>query len=344
MTTAIYDNFKKTRVFVHGDYVSGAFRDVTNLPFDPVENEVVDGEVNLNEDVLFNALKTTNAKVFNISFGSLNRNIHMDSDFGQWSPWYSEMKATYARGVTVVFAAGNDFADNYKGTGVSYIATTPWTVDCGSAKLVDGVPKMEAYTQYHPALSEYFMRGDIYDGHGTSFAAPRLAGIIAELQHRHGNTLSQAEVRTALNLICKLFEHEGEWYRFIDKSYLAKPYTRGVVTVEMKVAALYRLYLKRNPDAGGFEYWCGVARTRSIEDVAVAFKGEPEYKQTGNLRVPVIEQAQAMYHLWLNREADDAGLGWWTEQLVRGELRAVAGNFIAGARANGEKIDERLLF
>lgn len=337
MTTAIYDNHQEW----HGQEVVRAFREYTQLPFTPVEN----GGGAENTERLIQAIGQAQ-KLISVSFNGDPIFRGHTAPVGVWSGVYNACKAAYNRGCTVVFGGGNYYGSPYIDRhGAGNNGAHPFSLDAGDAQWVNGRLEVSQFSAYNALLTEYYTDGITDSGaEGTSFAAPKLSAIVAEVQHMHGWKLSQMQLRSALTQACTFFEYKGLWLRYLDRSAFTA--TTNGVTNALRIQALYRVFLKRHPDAGGYAYWLGKLNSGlSIEEIAVPFKSAPEYRNGSPMKCPVIEVVQSWYHLWLGREADDGGAGWWAEQLMNTtDYVGLAREFIAGARANGERIDERLLF
>ena len=80
------------------------------------------------------------------------------------------------------------------------------------------------------------------------------------------------------------------------------------------ITGLYRLYLKREPDQGGLNYWVSVldSGAASFDDVATTFANSEEARAVYQT---LIDQVTALYRTILNREPDEAGLNYWVSVL-----------------------------
>ncbi|NDF51014.1 MAG: DUF4214 domain-containing protein, partial [Betaproteobacteria bacterium] len=76
------------------------------------------------------------------------------------------------------------------------------------------------------------------------------------------------------------------------------------------ITGLYRLYLKREPDQGGLNYWVSVldSGAASFDDVATTFANSDEARA---VHQTLIDQVTALYRTIFNREPDEAGLNYW---------------------------------
>lgn len=324
----------------HGRNVEAIVRESYNGPVALVENPD-NGAGHLFVAKSIREWADKGAKVYNLSYGGGHA-----EQYGEWAQEVTQaLKYAFLKGMTVVFAGGN-FPQGKMDA--SILAATLWSIDCGGInKTGDGVGD---YSQHHPALIEYYLSG-YYDGvAGTSYAAPRLSAVISNIQQSAGWSLGSCQIRSALLESARYFEHSNVWLSTPQAPF----YSPSTITPKLKVTALYALYMQRQPDQGGLDYWVPRVAREGIYDMAMAFKNSPEYEIAKNDpfnydQVPAIRQIMAMYHLFLNREADAGGVAWWGEELLKTanpdtNIRSIAERFIAGARANGESIDERLLF
>lgn len=325
----VYDDFAGW----HGGNVLSLVKETFPYAVHTVDNE--NGNVDwakLMQTIPSEADKKT--KVLNCSFGA-GRSTEHNQDLAFITP---ALKDAFLKGMVIVFAGGNSPTNQPHAASV---ATSPYTLDAGGGEIKNGLPTVSSFSQYHPAFIEYHLNGYGFGSGGTSYAAPRLSAVIGNLVKTYGQ-LTQSEIRSALAQCCTFFQFNGLCLRYLDTSHKVMPRS---VTNALKIQALYRLFLQRHPDQGGYQYWLGRLNSgQSIEEIAKPFKAAPEYRTSKTPLVPVMELAQSMYHLWLGREADDSGCCYWAEQIITGNFVEVAQRFIDGARENGENIDYRLLF
>ncbi len=110
-------------------------------------------------------------------------------------------------------------------------------------------------------------------------------------------------------------------------------------------AALVRLYLSvfdREPDASGFNYWNErLDRSLSYEQVADHFLGSAEF-QRDYAGADDAAFVSRLYDNILSREADQEGLGWWTQQLESGHCsrQDVVLGFVQSEEFIAESVDE----
>lgn len=353
----ILDSFYESD-FIHGDYVLYSFEQTYKGSLDKVklQNTKDQGFVSFTEVFDF-SIKLSNEgyKVLNVSFG-FGSQKHLNF-FATTA--YKTAKEALSYGLSLVFASGNFEEGSKKDIGSSFLSANPWTLSAGAAYKTNQGVFLEDYSLYHPSFTSYFLSGISKDAIGTSFAAPKLSGLIANLQQSNNHKLSQSEVRTLLDLNSEYFLHKGEAYRYIDadKEFILQ-YNFKDYLVDLKSKALYSLYLQRLPDPDGYKFWLQYSKTNSIEQTALAFKNSEEY-QTAKIdpldydRVNLFEQVQSMYHLFLNRQSDDQGAIYWTQRLLDAaqakgatdsNIQDVAIEFVGIARLNNENISDALLF
>jgi hypothetical protein len=105
------------------------------------------------------------------------------------------------------------------------------------------------------------------------------------------------------------------------------------------VTALYSATFNRAPDADGLKYW--VDTKMELEDIATSFFDQPEtqdlYPDAGTDNAQFV---QATYQNLFNRDPDDAGMDYWTQELEAGNISQSA--FIL-AVVNGATGDDELI-
>ncbi|HEV3006827.1 MAG TPA: DUF4214 domain-containing protein, partial [Pirellulales bacterium] len=103
---------------------------------------------------------------------------------------------------------------------------------------------------------------------------------------------------------------------------------------------LYQKYLGRASDADGLAYWVGKLQAgMTDEQLEAAFAGAPEfYQHAGGSDAGWV---RAMYGDILGRDADAAGLAFWTSQLAHGGDRsAVVLGFAASPEREGRRVSD----
>jgi len=85
-----------------------------------------------------------------------------------------------------------------------------------------------------------------------------------------------------------------------------------------QVAQLYVATLNRAPDAAGLDYWenSGLA----IEEIAASFFDQPETQALYPAGTSSAKFVNSIYNNLFNRDAEQAGLDYWVEQLDAGNV------------------------
>lgn len=304
-----------------GLYGHSSSMDLFNMPINGLSTEAA----------LSTALKSSTSEVFNNSWANPGV-THASGAMLFFSPAaYHIYQDAFLSGQTLVFAAGN--MGKVAPLTVSAEASLPYALNV-SAMENDQIawyscanPEMTNYVTYGTA--EYYAPDPT--SIGTSFAAPRVTALVSLLQDKYGGKLTQSEIHTILdmNSVGKSMTAAGHpeigsyVYHVIDDAAfdraLNDSYTPGQCTTRMQVDALYNLHLDRVADTPGLDYWTGVAQTKGIAYVSQQMKASPEYKTAAENpidQVTLFEKVQAMYHLFLNREADDPGISWWLDKIM----------------------------
>ena len=93
----------------------------------------------------------------------------------------------------------------------------------------------------------------------------------------------------------------------------------------------YREALNRDPDEGGLQFWCNhlTRKTKTFSEVAAGFvfSDEMNKKQLNDEAF-----IKVLYRLYLGREAEEAGLNYWKNQLKEGMTREQANEGFANSR------------
>lgn len=86
------------------------------------------------------------------------------------------------------------------------------------------------------------------------------------------------------------------------------------------VTRIYNKALSRSWDEAGLNYWCGQIRNKTMTPVQVAesFIYSQEFT---NKNLNNTEYVKVLYRTFMGREADTAGLNYWTGRLGKGESR-----------------------
>lgn len=85
------------------------------------------------------------------------------------------------------------------------------------------------------------------------------------------------------------------------------------------VVRLYDTLFDRGPDQAGLSFWHGqLQQGSSLEQIAASFMASDEYQQTLGGDTSNEELIEQLYQNALGREAETAGVEYWTEQLEQG--------------------------
>jgi subtilisin family serine protease len=223
---------------------------------------------------------------------------------------------------------------------VGSMTTFKWdrenTIDGKATK--DAKFELADFSEVAPRFVDFYTYGDS----GTSFAAPRVAGLITHiLQDNPDYDLNQ--IRTVLERNSDLVEFERDGNKWI--AQVLDPYdlenntirdgrvgnsidmftdgitrddytftfdTTHVIDTRTKVDGLYEIILGRNPDQGGLNHYVDNIESRnwSLHDVLTAFVNSEEgingwfnsEDAEQTAMVPLIERVQALYHVGMSRE------------------------------------------
>lgn len=333
------------------------------------------------------ALESRPVKVINFSLGN-GKSFESHSSLFQKNAFLTETKQMFQMGITSVVAAGNTFSVFDPSPTSSILASSPFSIAV-SALEGASTTAVASYSNLHPGITAFVCSGTwVYQGEaltGTSFSAPYVAGVIAQLQSQFEGALTQAEIRTILEQTSDPIHltqlnsaatmpgdpgvlHDDVYERINADKALSYPASLvGTVTRQMRVDAAYELIVDANPDAAALAYWTEVCQAHGLQAVvdglmqssahadrvhqlALSTPDAPSYE-----RVTVAEKMQAMYHLFLDREADDAGLAYWMDTVAQSNESRVFGtgdyvnhvfgwshiehDFLMGARQAGEDIN-----
>jgi hypothetical protein len=201
----------------------------------------------------------------------------------------------------------------------------------------NGQEQLASYSSANPSMTSYVTLGTVANypqdstAIGTSFAAPRITALISMLDAEYGDQLTQSDIHTILDQgsIGENLSQENQpnmptyVYHVIDDTTLGNilhmPYTPGECTLRMEVSGLYNLLLDRIADTGGLNFYTNVAATQGLAAVDAQLKASPEYRTVASHttnEVSLMEDVQAMYHVFLGRESDDGGLAWWVDHIA----------------------------
>lgn len=280
------------------------------------------------------------------------------------------VRDAFVEGTAVVSSAGN-FGDNlmpetqryFFDFTVASIKTFEWDEDdfVGDRATKDAVWEVADFSNQNPQFVDFYTYGD----GGTSYAAPRVAGLIAQIRDQNPD-VSLSSIRTILekNSTYEFVEPSltyspdrdpieyGSWYiQVLDPYDLQNNLVRdgktgyehlifsnstpvgfsthGVseseyvfdftfddtIDTRVRTEALYEVYLNRNPDQEGLDWWVDRIDDEgtNFNDVIDFFKHVRDNDLDGAIDVsqydhgaPLIEKIQGLYHAHLGRESGDA--------------------------------------
>jgi hypothetical protein len=237
-----------------------------------------------------------------------------------WSEYSrSHPQAVYEDGGgIVVYASGNDGNDD----GVSGSAAGIYSIAAGAYN-VAGETVYDWANRWNGLLVDYWADGKAPGGAlGTSFAAPRVTGAIANLM-RAGLTLWEAKTALYVDSIPISTNGHGD-LALLDEAK-ARTRTEAVQIGESeRVMAAYVVGCGRRPDQAGWTWWTDQARTNGLDEtlghMLRTARANGDWQQH---KVPVARRVQCHYHLLLGREADDDGMKYWLRQIAHGHYGGV---------------------
>jgi len=216
------------------------------------------------------------------------------------------------------------------------------TFDWNYENVIDGRATKEAkfeladFSEVAPRFVDFYTYGDS----GTSFAAPRVAGLITHILEDHPD-YDLNQIRTVLERNSDLVEFERDGNTWI--AQVLDPYdlenntvrddrlgngidmftdgitkddytftfdTLHVIDTRTKVDGLYEIIFGRNPDRSGLEFYVNAIESDdwTLQDVMKTFLASNEFgwftssDAEATSRVALIERVQALYHVGLSRE------------------------------------------
>ena len=280
------------------------------------------------------ALSEQGATVVNISFAGGKSSIA-----GQTGGFDFQglVEKAFLRGTFTVASSGNAWSELDALPTSSSFADNPFVVSAAALDYSEGAPKKAWYSQFAPGISNFALDGAFEDPQGilhfgTSFSAPLLSALFCSVQDRFaGLSMAQAYSiveTTSTHIALEQDFISGPCIDFAQvpdpaKALAYDPALAGKVTPRMVAESAYELMLDRQPDEAGLEWWSAKIAENASDALGLAAQitqaertARSELSSdgvSGNVyeRVPVIEKVMAMYHLFLGREADDAGLAYW---------------------------------
>lgn len=305
-TTVVVLDYYTGRNGYHGDFVENTVVQNTDTDVVGVDREGK-GKVADTGPLLDTVNDTHEPEVINMSTGAraiVTERATFDSPLQGITDVSYEL---WSEGTAVVGAAGNE--GSY-GTSMSRGASV-FQLSIGSAD--EG--GIESYSNYHPKVVDFYTDGvsepTAYDYNGktymlelsgTSFAAPRVSAMIAELIE-HDPDYTMSEIRTLLEYNSEYREHDdGQGNEFVYQFLDEILHFDHVIDTRVIVEAGFELFAGRNPNQEELDSWIldidnGV---KTYEDLEAHLSGGVKVDE-----VAQIEVAQAYYHWNFHREATD---------------------------------------
>jgi hypothetical protein len=336
---ALIDDIQNTAGENHADMVTATINNyISQYGFSPAQTQAFQfpnsqsaESIQINSDV-----PSITSPVVNNSWAYLAASHSPNAWLSDDPALYSALEDAFLSGKTMVFAAGNEGASSPNT--VSFEASTPFVISVSAMDLdPNGHEQLAWYSSVNPAMTNYVTPGTVENypqnptAIGTSFATARITALISMLDAEYGGQLTQSDIHTILDQgsIGENLSQENQpnapkyVYHVIDDttfgSILHMQYTPGECTLRMEVSGLYNLLLDRVADTGGLNFYTNLATTQGLGAVDAQLKASPEYQtlfsHTSN-EVSLMEDVQAMYHVFLGREADDGGLAWWVDHIA----------------------------
>lgn len=216
------------------------------------------------------------------------------------------------------------------------------TFEWGYENVIDGRATKKAkfeladFSEVAPRFVDFYTYGDS----GTSFAAPRVAGLITHILEDHPD-YDLNQIRTVLERNSDLVEFERGGNTWI--AQVLDPYdlqnntirdgrlgnsidmftdgitkddytftfdTLHIIDTRTKVDGLYEIIFGRNPDQGGLNEYVNAIEFKdwTLQDVINTFVASEEFgwftssDAEATSQVALIERVQALYHVGLSRE------------------------------------------
>lgn len=226
----------------------------------------------------------------------------------------------FMAGSTVIIANGNE--SSAVPMLVDEFSANPFAISVSSIN--SGGNEIASYALAHPGITNFVASGDAYftGNKGTSFSAPVVAAATILIKDKFSE-ISESSLRSALencstgvtlsnNVLGQMVD---DVYQVIDINRILELTSEDIshVNRKMMIDAAYEIVLNRNSDSQGLEWYLN--SDMDIGEVVRSLQLAPEQPMNYD-RVPLMEKVQAMYHLFLEREADDAGAAYWVNQAL----------------------------
>lgn len=288
-TVVVLDNFSTSN---HGNNVANTVENHTDKEVTVVEQDRDSWQTSQTPSQLNDAYTVHDAEVINTSFGvtnSANNNL-TNSEYTRIT------KYLYSQDVAVVNSAGND--GDY---GINKLGSeSPYTIDVGAtdARGTD----IAGYSNYHPAAVDFYASGKISAGYGTSYSAPKVAGMIADLI-QYDPEYTMPEIRTLLELNSEYVLQDHDGFLFTSQILTEISIYDHDINTTVIVEAGFELFENMNPTQDLLDTWVlDIEEGEADYSDLLNFFDTTSFDQY-NLGVAPVEQAAAYYHWFEGREA-----------------------------------------
>lgn len=288
-TVVVLDRFDSGN---HGENVSNTVENHTDRDVTVVDMNRDSWNTSETPRQLTEAYTEYDAEVINTSFGVPDT----ASNSLTYSDYTQVTKSLYGQGVTVVNSAGNDGSYGINKLG----SDSPYTIDVGA--LESRGTDIANYSNYHPSAVDFYASGTIPQGNGTSYSAPKVAGMVADLiQHDPGYTMP--EIRTLLELNSEYVLQDFDGFKFTSQILTEISIYDHEINTQVIVEAGFEVFENINPDQDTLDYWVDMidSEQATYDDLEQYFE-ETDYSGW-NLGVAPVELAAAQYHWYEHREA-----------------------------------------
>jgi hypothetical protein len=267
----------------------------------------------------------------------------------------SEINYAMKKGTTVVMAAGNIFSqDAYNTHFVPESSTSAFDITAGALQGINSANlsnivgntgirrydtwKIADYSFSNPRFVDYFLSGYatdyvfladkdfVYSTTGTSFAAPELAGYIAQIKDKNPNyNLSQIRVVLEKNSS----SIEGKNGQVVDAIMNFDSNIDDSLDAKVLIEDMFEVFQGRNPtdqevDAlVSMSTWDGKKNHQgqyfinSIANSDIILTSVLINADIENKDVPLIDQISGLYHLFLGVDPGNRHLEKWVDYYIR---------------------------
>jgi len=109
-------------------------------------------------------------------------------------------------------------------------------------------------------------------------------------------------------------------YKLIEEFIMATGASQVANFTIEDVAKVYVAYFDRAPDYKGLHYWVEDSGFKSIDQVAMSFADQKEFKENYPDSMTTEDFVNKIYNNLFGRDAEQAGLEYWVEQLDSGKV------------------------